>query len=64
MEQPTYIIDKYYLIRISAYVQPTSKRVTLTCTPRVCKSFDTPLILVTVTEKPKSLGAEKLWLTI
>ena len=36
-----------------AYVQPMSKRVTLTCTPRVCNSFDTPLFNIGTSRIPK-----------
>ena len=36
-----------------AYVQPTSKRVSLTCTPRVCKSFNTPMFNIGTGRIPK-----------
>ena len=43
----------------SAYVLPTSKRVTLTCTPRVCNSFDTPLFNIGTSRVPKWVRISK-----
>ena len=43
----------------SAFVQPTSKRVTLTCTPRICNSFDTPLFNVGTTRIPRWIRISK-----
>ena len=42
-----------------AFVQPTSKRITLTCTPRVCNSFDTPLFNIGTSKVPRWIRISK-----
>ena len=42
-----------------AFVQPTSKLITLTCTPRVCNSFGTPLFNVGTNKVPRWIQISK-----
>ena len=42
-----------------AFVQPTSERVTLTCTPRICNSFDTPLFNIGTNRIPRWIRISK-----
>ena len=42
-----------------AYVQPTSKRVSSTCTPRVCNGFNTPLFNIGTNRIPKWVRISK-----
>ena len=42
-----------------AYIQPTSKRVSLTCTPRVCNDFDTPLFNIGTSRVAKWIKINK-----
>ena len=36
-----------------AFAQPTSKRITPTCTPRICNNFETPLFNVGTEQEPR-----------
>ena len=44
---------------IPAFVQPISKRVSLTCTPRFCNSFDTPMYNIGTSKIPKWVRISK-----
>ena len=50
MELPVWSRNNFTTL---AYVKPTSKRVTITCTPWVCNSFDTPLFNIGARRVPK-----------